>query len=71
MFSGSLCTHGLLVFSSVPRWPAKGVFSFGPQGPMEGVFSCVSRELTKGVFCYVGGPAEWVFSNVASTLTTN
>ena len=31
---------------------------------MEGVSSCVSRELTEGVFCYVGGPAEWVFSFV-------
>ena len=31
---------------------------------MEGVFSCVPRELTGGVFCYVGGPAEWVFSFV-------
>ena len=31
---------------------------------MEGVFSCVSRELTEGVFCYIGGPAEWVFSFV-------
>ena len=64
MFSGSLCSHGLLVFSYVPRWPAEGVFSFVPQGPMEGVFSCVPRELTGGVFCYVRGPAEWVFSDV-------
>ena len=64
MFSGSLCSHGLLVLSYVPRWPAEGVFSFVPQGPMEVVFSFVPRELTGGVFCYVGGPGECVFSFV-------
>ena len=29
-----------------------------------GVFSCVPRELTGGVFCCIGGPAEWMFSFV-------
>ena len=35
-----------------------------PSGAAGSVFSCVLRELTGGVFCYVGGPAEWVFSDV-------
>ena len=47
-----------------PGGPPKGCLVLSPRGASGSVFSCVPRELTGGVFCYVGGPAEWVFSDI-------